>query len=66
MQLLVGCLIVKTKQKAKQKSKQKSRYPSLHIPKYVVDVLWGQRIKLAQVASTSELRENQRNELFFL
>ena len=57
MQLLVGCLIVKTK--------QKSRYPSLHIPKYVVDVLWGQRIKLAQVASTSELLENQWNDLVF-
>jgi hypothetical protein len=30
-----------------------------------VDVLWGQRIKLAQVASTSELLENQRNDLVF-
>jgi hypothetical protein len=29
----------------------------------VLDVLWGQPIKLAQVASTSELRENQRNDL---
>ena len=29
----------------------------------LVDVLWGQSIKLAQVASTSELRENQRNDL---
>ena len=27
---------------------------------YVVDVLWGQLIKLIQVASTSELCENQR------
>ena len=26
---------------------------------YILDVLWGQPIKLAQVASTSELRKNQ-------
>ena len=32
---------------------------------YLLDVLWGQPIKLIQVASTSELRENQRNDLFF-
>ena len=32
---------------------------------YVVDVLWGQPIKLAQVASTSELLKNQRNDLAF-
>jgi hypothetical protein len=31
----------------------------------VVDVLWGQPIKLVQVASTSELLENQRNDLVF-
>ena len=31
----------------------------------IVDVLWGQPIKLVQVASTSELRENQRNDLLF-
>ena len=30
-----------------------------------VDVLWGQPIKLAQVASTSELLENQWNNLAF-
>ena len=30
---------------------------------YRVDVLWGQPIKLTQVASTSELLENQRNDL---
>ena len=28
---------------------------------YIVDVLWGQPIKLAQVASTLDLRENQMN-----
>ena len=28
-----------------------------------VDVLWGKPIKLVQVASTSELCENQRNDL---
>ena len=27
--------------------------------------LWSQRIKLIQVASTSELRENQQNDLLF-
>ena len=32
---------------------------------YILDVLWGQPIKLAQVASTSELRENQWNDLLF-
>ena len=31
-----------------------------------LDVLWGQPIKLIQVASTSELLENQRNTLFSL
>ena len=30
-----------------------------------IDVLWGQRIKLIQVASDSELHENQWNDLFF-
>ena len=34
--------------------------------KYIVDVLWGQPIKLTQVASNSELREIQWNDLFFL
>jgi hypothetical protein len=32
---------------------------------YIIDVLWGQRIKLIQVASNSELRENQLNNLLF-
>ena len=32
---------------------------------YIIDVLWGQPIKLVQVASTSELHENQRNDLVF-
>ena len=32
---------------------------------YLVDILWGQPIKLIQVASTSELLENQRNDLVF-
>ena len=31
----------------------------------VLDVLWGQPIKLIQVASNSELRENQWNDLLF-
>ena len=30
---------------------------------YILDVLWGQPIKLIQVASNSELRENQWNDL---
>ena len=30
-----------------------------------VDVLWGQPIKLAQLASTSELHENQQNAHLF-
>ena len=32
---------------------------------YVLEVLWGQPIKLIQVASTSEFCENQRNDLLF-
>ena len=32
---------------------------------YCLDVLWGQPIKLSQVASTSELLENQQNDLVF-
>ena len=32
---------------------------------YSVDVLWGKSIKLAQVASTSELHENQWKDLLF-
>ena len=32
---------------------------------YSVDVFWGKSSKLAQVASTSELRENQQNNLLF-
>ena len=32
---------------------------------YLLDVLWGQPIKLIQVASNSELRENQWNDLLF-
>ena len=31
----------------------------------VLDVFWGQPIKLIQVASNSELRENQWNDLLF-
>ena len=33
--------------------------------KYPIDVLWGQPIKQNQVASTSELHENQSNDLPF-
>jgi hypothetical protein len=32
----------------------------------IIDVLWGQPIKLIQVAFNSELRENQWNNLLFL
>ena len=32
---------------------------------YLLDVLWGQPIKQNQVASTSELHQNQRNNLLF-
>ena len=32
---------------------------------YLVDILCGQPINLVQVASTSELRENQQNGLVF-
>ena len=35
------------------------------VSRYVVDVLWGQRIKLIQVASDSEWHENQWNDLLF-
>ena len=33
--------------------------------KNLLDILWGQPIKLVQVAFTSELLENQRNNLVF-
>ena len=32
---------------------------------YIIDVLWGQMIKLIQVACNSELCENQWNDLLF-
>ena len=32
--------------------------PYYYTGTYVIDVLWGQPIKLVQVVSTSELREN--------
>ena len=32
---------------------------------YLLDVLWGQPIKLIQVASTSEFCENQQSDLLF-
>ena len=37
----------------------------VNLSRYVLDVLWGQPIKLIQVASNSELRENQWNDLLF-
>ena len=40
------------------------RHGLLNSP-YILDVLWGQPIKLIQEASTSELHENQRNNLLF-
>jgi hypothetical protein len=36
-----------------------------YIVTVTLDVLWGQPIKLIQVASNSELRENQWNDLLF-
>jgi hypothetical protein len=39
-------------------------YDFLHIG-YLLDVLWGQLIKPIQMASNSELRENQWNNLRF-
>ena len=30
-----------------------------------IDILWGQPIKIIQVASTSELHKNQQNDLLF-
>ena len=32
---------------------------------YTIDILWGQPIKQNQVASTSKLHENQRNDVLF-
>ena len=37
----------------------------LQLDQMIVDILWGQPIKLIQVASNSELLENQRNDLVF-
>ena len=39
--------------------------PPLNSNDNIIDVLWGQPIKQNQVASTSELCENQRNDLLF-
>ena len=36
-----------------------------NISTYLLDVLWGQPIKLIQVISNSELCENQWNDLLF-
>ena len=38
---------------------------TFYLPTYVLDVLWGQPIKLIHVASNSELHENQWNDLLF-
>ena len=38
---------------------------STYLHTYILNVLWGQPIKLTQVASTSELLENPRNDLVF-
>ena len=35
-------------------------------PTYLLDILWGQPIKLIQVASNSEFRENQWNTFISL
>ena len=37
---------------------------SHYVSTYLLDVLWGQPIKQNQVASTSELLENQQKDLF--
>ena len=48
------------------KIQSKSKYWTLgQLGTYLLDILWGQPIKLIQVASTSELRENQQNDLLF-
>ena len=39
--------------------------PKTVLTLYILDVLWGRPIKLIQVASNSELRENQWNDLLF-
>ena len=50
------------------KSELRAIKQSLQLPRLngcLLDVLWGQPIKLIQVASASELHENQRNDLLF-
>ena len=51
----------------KKKGKKISTTAIAHVPHtiYILDVLWGQLIELIQVASNSELRENQWNDLLF-
>ena len=39
--------------------------PDASLPTYIVDVLWGQPIKLAQVASTSELLKKIKGRTLF-
>ena len=42
-----------------------STHPSYERTAYLLDVLWGQPIKLIQVASNSELCKNHWNDLLF-
>ena len=52
-------------QKMARNGRTKVIYKGTFISIQTLDVLWGQPIKLIQVASNSELRENQWNDLLF-
>ena len=58
----LNCLLVKSNNR---NTAQDFAASHLHATYYVLEVLWGQPIKFAQVASTSELLENQWNDLVF-
>ena len=63
----IGVFSITRKQEPKYWSKGKKKWSSSNpiLCKYALDVLGGQPIKIAQVASTSELLENQQNKFLF-
>ena len=56
---VVTCVVYYSGDRSMQKASHSSKAYC------ILDVLWGQPIKQNQVASTSELRENQLNDLLF-
>ena len=47
-------------------STKKQAFPMTQLLKYLLDILWGQPIKLIQVVSTSEFHEDWWNAVVFI